>query len=87
MMNPFDLIETNSTNFAKNAGFYQDKAIKNPVLIKKNGRPKTVLLSYEEFTRLRERDRREFTIDNMPDDIAIAILDAKVPDGLEDMDE
>lgn len=86
-MNLFNLIDTTSTDFAKNSGFYQDKAIQNPVLIKKNGRPKTVLLSYEEFARLRERDRREFTMDTMPDDIAIAILDAKIPDGLEDIDE
>ncbi|WP_082501473.1 type II toxin-antitoxin system prevent-host-death family antitoxin [Methylobacterium sp. Leaf88] len=86
-MNLFKLIDTDATDFAKRAGFYQDEAIRNPVVISKNGRPKTVLVAYDEFIRLRERDRRSFTIDDIPDDIADAILSAEVPKGLTDTDE
>jgi prevent-host-death family protein len=68
----------------KKFGFYQDEAIRAPVLISKNGRPKTVLLSYDEFLRLRRRDRQAYAMDELPEAVASAILEAKVPDDLED---
>ena len=43
---------------SKNLGAYQDAAIRGPVIITKNGRPRTVLIAYEEFVRLSKRDRR-----------------------------
>ncbi len=68
----------------KKFGYYQDEAIKAPVLISKNGRPKTVLLSYDEFLRLRRRDRQVYALDELPGAVADAILAATVPDELED---
>lgn len=85
-MDLFKLTDTDATDFAKRAGYYQDEAIRNPVVISKNGRPKTVLVAYEEFIRLRDRDRLSFTVDDIPDDIADAILNAKVPEDLPDTD-
>ncbi len=67
----------------KKFGFYQDEAIRAPVQISKNGRPKTVLLSYDEFLRLRRRDRQAHAMDELPEAVASAILEAKVPDELE----
>ena len=43
---------------SKNLGAYQDAAIRGPVIITKNGRPRTVLIAYEDFVRLSKRDRR-----------------------------
>jgi prevent-host-death family protein len=43
---------------SKNFGAYQDAAVREPVVITKNGRPRTVLLAYEDFVRLSKRDRR-----------------------------
>ncbi|MER8398219.1 type II toxin-antitoxin system Phd/YefM family antitoxin [Mesorhizobium sp. M0306] len=43
---------------SKNFGAYQDAAVRAPVIITKNGRPRTVLLAYEDFVRLSKRDRR-----------------------------
>jgi prevent-host-death family protein len=43
---------------SKNFGAYQDAAVREPVIITKNGRPRTVLLAYEDFVRLSKRDRR-----------------------------
>ena len=83
-MNLFDMDATPAAEVQKKFGFYQDAAIKAPVLISKNGRPKTVLLSYEEFVRLRDRDRRVYELADLPDHLANAILDARVPDGLKD---
>ena len=68
----------------KRFGYYQDQAVRAPVLISKNGRPKTVLLSYEEFVRLTGRDRRVYDLDDLPPHLAAALLEAKVPDELEE---
>lgn len=43
---------------SKNFGAYQDAAVRDPVIITKNGRPRTVLIAYEDFVRLSKRDRR-----------------------------
>lgn len=43
---------------SKNFGAYQDAAIRDPVIITKNGRPRTVLMAYEDYMRLSKRDRR-----------------------------
>ena len=42
---------------SKNFGAYQDAAVREPVIITKNGRPRTVLMAYEDFVRLSKRDR------------------------------
>lgn len=83
-MNPHQTTSIPAAEVQKRFGYYQDKAIMSPVLISKNGRPKTVLLSYEEFMRLRERDRRAYGLDDLPAHLAAAILEAKVPDELEE---
>ena len=43
---------------SKNFGAYQDAAVREPVIITKNGRPRIVLLAYEDYLRLSRRDRR-----------------------------
>jgi prevent-host-death family protein len=56
---------------SKNFGAYQDAAVRDPVIITKNGRPRTVLLAYEDFVRLSKRDRRvEMTEELSADEIA-----------------
>jgi prevent-host-death family protein len=47
-----------AAELAKHFGAYQDAAVREPVIITKNGRPRTVLLAYEDFQRLARRDRR-----------------------------
>lgn len=56
---------------SKNFGAFQDAAVREPVIITKNGRPRTVLMAYEDFVRLSKRDRRaELTADLAADEIA-----------------
>lgn len=43
---------------SKHFGAWQDAAVRDPVIITKNGRPRTVLIAYEDFVRLSKRDRR-----------------------------
>src|SRR4029453_4599788 len=44
-----------SAKFQRNLGLYQDKALSEPVTITKNGRERLVLLSVDEYQRLRSR--------------------------------
>ncbi|MCJ2011455.1 type II toxin-antitoxin system prevent-host-death family antitoxin [Methylobacterium sp. J-076] len=83
-MNLFATLDADATDFAKRNGFFQDEAIRAPIVVSKHGRPKTVLIAYEEFVRLRERDRQAYSLTELPEEVAQAILDATVPPTLEE---
>ncbi|KAB2697600.1 type II toxin-antitoxin system Phd/YefM family antitoxin [Ochrobactrum sp. Kaboul] len=71
---------------SKNFGAYQDAAVRDPVIITKNGRPRTVLLAYEDYLRLMRRERRvELTSALAEDDLA-AVEAASMEAGLEHLD-
>lgn len=44
-----------SAEFSRNLGLYQDKALAEPVTITKNGRERLVLLSVDEYQRLKSQ--------------------------------
>jgi len=64
----------------RNFGLYQDKALTQPVAITRNGRPRTVLLSIEEYERLKRRDRQVVRTEDAPQEIVDAILAARPPE-------
>ncbi len=51
--------------FQNRPGRYLDMALQRPVTITKNGRPRNVVLSVEEFERLKRRDRRVVVFDEL----------------------
>lgn len=53
---------------SKSFGTYQDAAVREPVIITKNGRPRTVLMAYEDYIRLTARDRRVQLTATLSDD-------------------
>lgn len=66
---------------SKNFGAYQDAAVREPVVITKNGRPRIVLLAYEDFMRLSKRDRRvQRTVDLSDEEIAAVEASQMTPD-------
>lgn len=76
-----------SAEFQRNVGRYQDKALSEPVTITKNGRERLVLLSVEEYQRLKRRDRRVFRTEDLPDEWIEAIEKAEVPSEYAYLDE
>lgn len=52
-----EIATVTSADFQRNIGLYQDEALKRPVVITKNGRPRTVLISAEEYERLKRGQR------------------------------
>jgi prevent-host-death family protein len=46
---------------------YSDVALAKPVVVTKNGRPRNVLISVEEYERLKLRDQQAFRAADTPD--------------------
>lgn len=81
-----DMTRITASEFQKSIGAVSDRALREPVSITKQGRDHLVLLSAEEYARLKRRDRQVYTVDNLPDEWLEAVRNAKMPDGLEHLD-
>jgi prevent-host-death family protein len=46
---------------------YSDVALSKPVIVTKNGRPRNVMISVEEYARLKEHDQQAFRAGETPD--------------------
>lgn len=51
-------------------GEVSDRALRDPLVITSKGRPRHVLMAYDEYQRLKARDRRAYRIEELPDDLA-----------------
>jgi prevent-host-death family protein len=52
-----DMITVSAAEFQRHFGRYQDEALLHPVAITRNGRERLVVLSSEQYRRLRRRSR------------------------------
>lgn len=52
-----DPVKVSAAEFQRQSGRYFDLALTQPVVITRNGRERTVMISTEEYTRLKRRDR------------------------------
>ncbi|ACP21518.1 conserved hypothetical protein (plasmid) [Sinorhizobium fredii NGR234] len=68
---------------SKNFPAYQDAAEREPVIITENGRPRTVLIAYEDYLRLSRRDRRVETTADLSDADLAAVEKSEMEPGLE----
>ncbi len=68
-----EMIRVPATEFGKEVGRYQDLALSQTVIVTRNGRDRTVMISAEEYHRLKRRDRRVFATGELPEEIIGAI--------------
>ncbi len=68
-----------TAEFIKGYGALADKAMSGPVTITKNGRDRLVLISIEEYERLRRRDRRVLLAEDVAEADLALIAQAEVP--------
>jgi hypothetical protein len=61
-----DTVTVTAAEFHRNIGTYQDVALTKAVNITKNGGSRTVLISAEEYARLKRRDRRVIETGDCP---------------------
>lgn len=73
------MVKVTSTQFIKTPGVYQDQAQREPVVVTKHNREHTVLLSAEEYRRLKRRDRQVFRTGELSDADIAAIAGVSAP--------
>jgi prevent-host-death family protein len=62
------MITVSATEFQQHVGRYQDEALRQPVAITRNGRERLVMLSAEEYRRLKRRDREVIRVEDLGDE-------------------
>jgi prevent-host-death family protein len=73
------MITITSVEFQRHFGRYQDEALKEPVSITRNGRERIVVLSAEEYNRLKRRDRQVMALRDFTEIDILAIENAETP--------
>lgn len=86
MFRELQIMRVSSADFIKRYGALTDRAITEPVTITRNGRDRLVLISAEEFERLRSYAPRVRYAHELTDDELALIADARVPAQYEPLD-
>ena len=61
------MIKVSAADFQRNIGKYQDLALTQPVAVTRNGPERTVMISIEEYHRLKRRDRQVLGLEDFTD--------------------
>jgi PHD/YefM family antitoxin component YafN of YafNO toxin-antitoxin module len=80
-------MRVSSAEFLKNYGTLTDKALAEPVTITRNGRDRLVVISVEEYERLKRRDRRAYAVEDMTPAQLAALEKSAVPAEYGHLDE
>jgi prevent-host-death family protein len=72
-------MKVSTAEFIKNYGTLADHALREPVTITRNGRDWLVVLSADEYARLKRRDRRVVRTGELTDEDLALIAKAEVP--------
>jgi prevent-host-death family protein len=74
-----DVIRMTEADLHQGLGALADRARREPVTITKDGRDDLVVLSAEEYARLKRRDRRVGLTEDLPEEWVEAVGNARVP--------
>ena len=72
------MIRVSASEFGRELDRYQDAALREPVVVTREGREVAVLISAEEFRRLKRRDRQVFAAGALPEEILEAVRVAEM---------
>lgn len=75
-----EMIKVSSAEFHKHLGRYQDLALTQAVAVTRNGRERTVLISVDEYQRLKRRDRQVLGLADFTDADLAALEATRAPD-------
>lgn len=73
------LLEVSAKEVASKFGFYTDEAMLHPVGIQRHGTTRVVMLSLNEYERLKRRDRQVIRTEDLDDETLEALLNVEVP--------
>ncbi len=80
-------VSVTSAEFQKNFGRYREAAIREAVTITNHGRESLVLLSADEYRRLKKRDREVLHVSELSHQDIEAIRTAEIPAETADFDQ
>jgi prevent-host-death family protein len=80
------MIKVTSADFQRHIGHYQDLALTQTVTVTRNGRERTVLISADEYHRLKRRDRQVLTLADFTDEDIAALEATQAPDSAKAFD-
>jgi prevent-host-death family protein len=81
------MIRVSAAEFQRNIGRYQDLALTQPVAVTRNGRERTVMISVEEYHRLKRRDRQVLGLDDFTDADIAALEQSRAPEASRAFDD
>ena len=73
------MIKVSTAEFIAGYGQFADKALSEPVTIMKNGRDRLVVISAEEYARLKRRDRQVWRTAEIPESYVDLIRKTETP--------
>jgi len=73
------MVRVTAREFGREVGRYQDLALTQPVIVTQDGRDRTVMISVEEYKRLKRRDRRVLGVEEFTEEQIEAIRRAEPP--------
>ena len=76
-------VTISASEFQDRVGEALDRSLSQPVLITKHGRPRNVVLSYDEYERLSARDRRAVRAQDLTDEDIAALETSEMAPGYE----
>jgi len=74
------MLNVTPTEFQQNTGRYQDEALSQPVVITHHGRERLVMLSAEEYHRLKQRDREVLKAGELSEEDLAALEQTRAPE-------
>jgi PHD/YefM family antitoxin component YafN of YafNO toxin-antitoxin module len=80
-------VRVTTADFIKNYGRLADQALSEPLTITKNGHDRLVVMSANEYERLKRRDRRVISAGELSDAEIALIAQAEVPAEYAHLDE
>jgi prevent-host-death family protein len=63
----------------KNFGQFRETALSEDIVVTSHGKPSVAIISYSEYQRLKELDRRILRLENMTQEQVDEMLEAEIP--------
>jgi len=81
------IVRVAAREFQRHIGRYQDLALTQPVAVTCNGRERTVMISADEYYRLRRRDRQVLTLADFSEADIAALEATRAPESSKAFDQ
>jgi hypothetical protein len=81
------MIKVSAAEFQRHIGRYQDLALTQPVAVTRNGRERTVMISTEEYHRLKRRDRQVMGLGDFTEVDIAALESTQAPESSKAFDD